>query len=301
MCIEDIYISFTKTMNRRSMSHRLTKKMIENQRKQVLLDYKELFENNELDTPIYTDYMLFYSWIKQSIIHYDQNDTTLNSLWNDITYYHNKLYQWQLVSAFEAYEKYLKSLIPFLNILEKIDKKGCSASKILARLRNLLPEYEELELHTIKETPQEIAAQPMMSDVIDETGEIRKEYREQFFKDSNNRFYLALIEKMRHCIVHNNGQIENKEEFLKETLESIGLFNNGNYEKEYQKIVESYFTISGYKNEITLLEIPLITGVGFDAATGVLDNLFQILLNSAYHIYRELKEKLTTNGGLFDV
>jgi hypothetical protein len=269
------------------MNQRLSLKIIESQRDNILNQYKSIIESKEYDKPLFIDIMSFYLWENNKLFQYEKTETTLKSLFEHLQYYHNKLYQWILSNAFEIYEDFLKKIAEYMREYNfKLDNNDNSASRILKKLRNILVEYERLESNVIKETPKEILhelicqfGKPILS--IDE---IIKKNKNKLFKKINNKFTLALIEEFRHIIVHNNGKIDDKNEFLKKLLINIGLYNNGNYNKDYEEYFNSYFIMEKNPNEISLLEIKETEITSIDT----LDNLINVLNNSAYYIYKEI-------------
>lgn len=191
-----------------------------------------------------------------------------------------------MVTAFEAYEKYLKEL----SCIIFKGKSIISASKALNKIRNKFPSYRDLERKSHVEVSMVIIKQVFPENIQNKIiveNRYSKKYKKIFTKDTNNVFQLALIEKMRHCIVHNNGRVADKDKFLEKILTSIGVYNNGKYDKTYEAIVTSYFS-KKFPDELTLLEIPIEEFPGFSARTDVLSNLFQVLLNSVYYINKEL-------------
>lgn len=287
MDINNIFNEFINQMSLCSMNQRLSLKIIESQRDNILNQYKSIIESKEYDKPLFIDIMSFYLWENNKLFQYEKTETTLKSLFEHLQYYHNKLYQWILSNAFEIYEDFLKKIAEYMREYNfKLDNNDNSASRILKKLRNILVEYERLESNVIKETPKEILhelicqfGKPILS--IDE---IIKKNKNKLFKKINNKFTLALIEEFRHIIVHNNGKIDDKNEFLKKLLINIGLYNNGNYNKDYEEYFNSYFIMEKNPNEISLLEIKETEITSIDT----LDNLINVLNNSAYYIYKEI-------------
>jgi len=281
-----IYDIFIEGMINCSLQQELSLQIIEAQRENIKTKYKDLIEKNQIDKPISTNNLVFYSWENNQGINYGTRDTTIIDLWGDTIFYHNKIYQWLLVTAFEAYEKYLKEISRIIFKGECIN----SASKALKRIRNKFSTYRDLERRTHVEVNMEIIKHVFPENIQNKIiveNRYSKKYKEIFTKDTNNVFQLALIEEMRHHIVHNNGRVPDKDKFLEKILIDIGLYNNGKYDKTFEDIVNSYFSIK-YPDEITLLEIPIEEFPGFSARTDVLFNLFQVLLNSVYYINKEL-------------
>jgi hypothetical protein len=266
-------------------NHRISAQIVEARYEKIIRDYPALVsDSSKQSTPMFDSYMSFYRWDNNSIVRYGEFHDGYTDLIQDIVFNQNKQYQWNLVVAFEAYEKYLKNAISLIislknqnkinvkfetkifravleqdikEINESLQKKqGASATKILIELRHLLPNYALNEKNNTRET--------------------------------NMCFMIALIERMRHHIVHTNGIVLDRNGFTESIVKNIGIFNNGKYDSKYISIVNEYFIMQKYPNEISLLEIPVLDLGSIIAKSDILDNLFQILLNSAYFICEEI-------------
>jgi hypothetical protein len=251
----------------------------------------------------YTEVMSFYQWRDQIINKYKIIDVTPEVFAKELIYHHNKQYQWTLADAFSAYEKFLKKVSSYLFLIDGTVIKADSSSKILARIRNIFPKYAELESCTIKEVPIDMIKRYFPSDIssklINKNGSWNDDYKDIFQKVINNKFFLSLIEQMRHKIAHCDGVVENKEDFLNDILSAIGITGEKN-KRKYMEILDAYFYMPEYKNVIMLLEVQEDNNFGFETYTDVLNNLIQILLNSAYYIYREITETNDSSNGGFD-
>lgn len=315
--IENLYKEFTDGMAKCEMNYRLSEKIIKTQQIQIKSDYKKLFDEQKLDVPITTSCLSFYRWKDNLIENYEKIDITLNSLWDRTIYYHNKLYQWQLVTAFEYYEKYLGGII-------KIFCCNPIRNNFHAKIKECFPEYkkiietklqEKIIIDESQENPsdglisyQQIEKQELFVSPFDCFSE--KTIKEQFIQmivqnneikedgklimknkhdpiNYDHDFSISLIEQLRHVIVHNNGIMQDKDYNIQKILERIGKYNNGNYDQVYNLVLNAYLNS---ENEIQLLEIPVLTTEYFTAQTTVLRNLFSVLLNSGYYIFKEIEE-----------
>jgi len=68
------------------------------------------------------------------------------------------------------------------------------------------------------------------------------------------RVFLPLIEQLRHVIVHCGGAIVNKDEFIKEVLDTEGLYKNGRIDSQTRLILDIPFGQKEYANTVALLE-----------------------------------------------
>jgi hypothetical protein len=113
---------------------------------------------------------------------------------------------------------------------------------------------------------------------------IRNRYPKYVLEETiDNCFLLMLIERMRHHIVHCSGRVSDYDLFIRKILEPIGIYNDGHYDVRYKSTIDDYFK-EDIKGEIVLLEIPVLSLPGLQAETTVLNNLFSVMLNSAFHI-----------------
>jgi hypothetical protein len=271
--IDTIYEKFITKMSQHDKNYGLSVKFIENQIEEIKLTYDSI----DCNTNLYYESSIFYFWDNtQSTFNiYKERDVTIKMLIDDIINHQNIQYQWLLVSAFEDYEKYLKNIyaylscvknkpkelnsIEFINyfdsiyniLIENIDRRN--AFDILKVIRENLPKYKSLEINNSTKCDM--------------------------------RFLLLMIQYFRNIIVHNYGKVNDKEKLFKKLISIIGLY--GVRAKEYEKIFYYYFPNN--TETITLLEIPVFDII--KAETTVLLNLFSVLLNSAYYIKEEVKEK----------
>ena len=259
MRLEQFYNDFTDKIAACSYQKDLSLQIISSQKESISTKYKKYLKENKADTPIEINIDSIYLWENRQIMRFSERNVSVNFIWNSTIYYHNKLHQWLLATSFEAFEVYLKQIYPLLFA----GKTPNSADKILKKIRETYANYKKVEQNKVI---------PFI-----ESNTI------------NNAFQLAMIEKMRHKIVHANGIVNNRKYFLEDILESIGLINNGNYDIKYKNTVDTYFN-NVYAEEIVLLDIPVFESSGFSAQTTVLNNLFSVMLNSAYYIKLEIEK-----------
>ena len=65
------------------------------------------------------------------------------------------------------------------------------------------------------------------------------------------------IEKLRHHIVHTRGAVADKQQFAKDLLSKIGLYNSGKPEKEYLELINTYVRPDGDAHVVRLLDVAL--------------------------------------------
>lgn len=161
-----------------------------------------------------------------SLSSWENNEFTMNDLRSFELELKNRQYQFLLLHAFEAFEKYLKF----------------AASQIGYNEKNFSP------IAFIKHLHKTI---PVVSTII----KIRNENNTKFLDELNLLLTFSLIEQLRHQITHANGYANNKEMFIKKRLNRIGRYNNGKPELEYSNYLNSFFGSKKYENLICLIEV----------------------------------------------
>ena len=282
------YETFCQKIADCALQQQFSLEIIETQRQKILSDYSTEIMAGQFDTPIYKTNLTFYSWDGR-IVNYGNHDATIRTQWDDTVFYHNKIYQWLLVIAFEAYEEYLW----ILNGLYSFGAESKSAKDILWKIRSRFPEYHNFEKRVYAEVNKDLL-KASLSPELQKQLLSDKNYQTNFKKSTTDRidsvFQLALIEAMRHKIVHGNGNAKDRERFVEEILKPIGLYNAGHYKEYFKDQIDSFFTLS-HPDEIALLEIPVLELLRVRARTDILDGLLQVLLNSAYHIRKCIESK----------
>lgn len=136
-----LYEDFTRKIYDLALQKDLSRKIIFAQRESLYSRYSGVIKSGKVDTVVFTDSEVFYLWQDRRIMRYGQKAISINDLYRETYFYHNKLYQWLLAVGFEAYEEYLKKVGEIL-IGPNIPK---SAGKILGKLRNKLTTYKSME------------------------------------------------------------------------------------------------------------------------------------------------------------
>lgn len=85
----------------------------------------------------------------------------------------------------------------------------------------------------------------------------------------NLRLLVILIENLSHPIVHKNGIVLSKLDFVINTLKKSGLYNNGKSDEKYYLLIISFFEDREYKNLITFLEIKVHPEIPLDIHVGL--------------------------------
>lgn len=202
----------------------------------------------------------------------------------------NKQYLWLLVEVHEGFEDYIEDLYAYIgyndNDFWPLEDYG---NITYSELRNKSFEWFQAQARNKKNIPASIL----------------NKFREKFpniaaLEHSNKlginlRLAITLVEFLRHIIVHKNGHVSDKKEFIKRILQKSGLYNNGNYQSLHLSFIEFFFGSGEYQNTIVLVEIPTNPEVPLDTFVNVFEMLPSYLMAYAYMVYEELgktQEKL---------
>lgn len=102
----------------------------------------------------------------------------------------------------------------------------------------------------------------------------------------NFRLFITMIEMFRHIIVHNNGIIKNKNEFISNILKKSNIPKKE--EDTNKNIIFSF--ISKYKNEeyINLIDRDVVRNHSFKVFKNIIGEILEVLLQYAYILRCEL-------------
>lgn len=180
----------------------------------------------------------------------------------------NKQYQWLLAEAYEEFEDCLESVWAYLGHKN-------SGNWPLQDFGNiLLGELPEKDYKWFEERARKKKGGPTA--IINS---LRLSFPAIKSIDCRNRlginlyFAITLIEKIRHIVVHKAGIVESRDDFVKLVLESSGLYNSGNPDKDKVEFVTAFFGDGEYQNHIFLLEIPTDPEIPLDTHI----NLFAVM------------------------
>lgn len=186
----------------------------------------------------------------------------------------NKQYQWLLVEAYEAYEKYLKELYACIGFIDhsfwpardfgdislseiphqdmiwfssQVEQKKDKPKSILLTLRKKIPSIIQIELNN--------------ENTI------------------NYQFATLMIENFRHIIVHHNGNFNNKTDFTTQLFQKLSIKNN--LKPTFENYLNQYTGNKDGVDFILLLERDIKRGLIGLMYHDRLDILINILLSHA--------------------
>jgi len=169
----------------------------------------------------------------------------------------NRQYRWILAEAYEIFEDFLEEAYVFAGLTDETL-------------------WHEKDLNALSQTSVEQTRTEMLVGVVknkrDKPSSILNQFRNCFEElgtvelekgnelQLNMKFTLILIEHLRHIIVHKKGNVSNFQMFCENVIKKSGVYNNGNYPKEYLDFIKLYFGANELENTITLLEYEITEG-----------------------------------------
>jgi hypothetical protein len=163
----------------------------------------------------------------------------------------NRQFQWMLVQAFEDYEDFIFNIFASLALddatiwtgraicknisLHDISKNGLSW--YMGQPKNRKGQVKD-KLNTLQ------AVLPRLKKIEDSNG-----------LNVNLRVGISLVEKLRHLIVHNSGNTNDREFLIDEILKDAGRSITPNASRADREFIEQFLGTSPYDNMISLLEI----------------------------------------------
>lgn len=175
---------------------------------------------------------------------YSRKDYSFAQTAKQVHIHQNKQYQWLLVDAYELFEDFLVDVYrlcganmkefriaedkEFLLSSEVLKRKS---SKIISHFRNCLPELKSIE----------------------KENKLNKDLR----------FYLCMIEKFRHIIVHRAGKTSNVDYLIEQILKGSCLFSDKARRQHAEDVIRDHLGVGEVIGTVVLVEKTLMAGGGF--------------------------------------
>lgn len=204
---------------------------------------------------------------------YAFKDITIKAQIDALVRQTNRQYQWLLAEAYELFEDFLENAY------------ACAAleNRSLWPLRDFgALTYDELTSVTFDKLLEQAKSKK------DKPQSLLNPLREKLLRmkaletrnclNANLWFKINFIEKLRHHIVHTRGAVADKQQFAKDLLTKIGLYNNGKPEKEYLELIDTYIRQDGDAHVIRLLDVALPAEGPFAMHLAIFDDLSDGLL-----------------------
>lgn len=256
MELNQIWTNFAERMAEIELFERAAKKSTQNELSLIAEYTNSLKDNAELkDLSASLHNMTFYDARTGTARFYNHKRLSLEERHLRVLLHKNKQYQWLLAEAYEEFEDFLENVYAYYGTANN----GFWPLKDYGNIT--LPELGKKDYIWHLEQARKKKDVPYS---------ILNKFREQFPElktiEAKNQLRvnlslaIALVEKLRHVIVHKGGKVSNKEGFVKVTTEQAGLYNNGKIAQEHIDFINQYFGNKELENLITLIEIEIPTG-----------------------------------------
>lgn len=213
---------------------------------------------------------------------YAFHDATIQELIDSLVKRTNRQYQWLLADTYELFEDYLEHAYACMGYSDNgawpLRDYGGTC---LPELGTKNYDYFLQQSQNKRERPYSIINQFRLKLPLIKRWELTNSL------DTNLCLAIAVIEKMRHFIVHLRGEVNNKTKATKEILERAAVYNNGNPSEANLSFVSSYLRLTEEDGCICLMDIPAESIGHFD----VFESLSNHLLAYAFTIRNALSKK----------
>ena len=281
MDLDTIWNDFSERMAEIELYYRAAKDIAKKEQQKIAEYLEYLNKNPQLkDVSSSLHNMSFYDAITGEIRFYNFKELNPKNRYLHVLLHKNKQYQWLLAEAYEEFEDFLEKIYAY---------KGYKDNDFWP-----LKDYGNIFISDIKTKDFKwfLERAKQKKDIPHSIlNHFRKRYPIIAKVENDNklrvnlRLAVILIENLRHIIVHKNGIVSNKQDFVINTLKKSGLYNNGKYDEKNYHLITSFFGDKEYENLITLLEIRVHPEIPLDIHVSLFNNLTGYLLAYAYLIY----------------
>ncbi|MGZ8181779.1 MAG: hypothetical protein ACXWT1_07470 [Methylobacter sp.] len=256
MEIIEIFKKYTDEVSQIYLHQRAVKDTAKNELKRLIQQektYEKIYEENpeELKEIFLSAHSLSFRIAKDnSPYFFKYKKNSLEDKKIAVILSKNKQYQWLLAEAYEAFEDFIEYAYAHAGYTDKNFWPLNDFGNIsLSELEEKNFEWFVFRAKEKRDKPQSILSHfrnkfPLLQQI--ETNNKL---------NTNLKLAIALVEQLRHHIVHTSGVVSNKEQFIEKILKKSGLYNNGKFDIQHKEFIEEFFGSGDYKNTIALLEI----------------------------------------------
>lgn len=187
------------------------------------------------DLPLYAHNMWYRDIDSDVRVFYEYTEHNFKELEADLVSYRNRQHQWILVEAFELFEQFVDAC--------RSEMSAYDPSLLDPRDPSLLDRKYSKEL-----------AGKINSLRTRLPGLVRAETSNA--RDLNYRSCLAVIELLRHIVVHEGGRVQNEERFFEKLAQKAQKHNGGMHIFGVEDVARDFLTLRSGKTEVFLLEDP---------------------------------------------
>lgn len=291
MTLDNIWSDFTSAMAEADLMLRKTRSATKAEMGHLLNNEQGMRQHeDDAPRPVSMHNFSFRDIQTGKHIFYDQRDLSIEEVKQHLLLRKNKQYQWLLVEAYEAFEKFLVHVYALVGATcqDCWPMKDYGNVTIAESADNKFSWYLE-QSKKKKDLPHSILIA------------LRKKFSALSEAEINNYlnvhlgFAIALTAKLRHQIVHARGWTRSKEDFIADTAKVVGVYNNGNIPEQHSAFAKMFFGADQYEGMVALLEAPTDPNVPIEMYTCRVGILFEILLGYG-HALVELVRPTTSKG-----
>ncbi|MDR7270101.1 hypothetical protein J2X20_002759 [Pelomonas saccharophila] len=226
--------------------------------------------------------MVFREMRQRRPIFYASSEPSYDELIFSLTVSHNRQYQWLLAEAFELFETFVLDAMacagakdPSVWDQQDLRRMGAYAGQDAA--------WWVAQARALKHPPPTAVALNRLRQLPGV-----RQLEENNAHQVDFRLVLQMIERMRHVIVHNRGQVNSKDEFATGVLRDLGMLSGGRPRPEDAAFIGQFVGNGKLKNTILLLEYPLASEGPGTTYIDVWDHLLGWMLSYAHMLSERL-------------
>lgn len=257
--------------------------------------FKKIFENNSAainltksaDSDKFfgsTHFMGFHRADNNEIVRYGKVRLPHEEMGLLLIKQRNRQYQWLLAEAHEAYEDFIKKISAIVGSKDSSLWNAAQSRKI-----NNASDYLCC-IAIIRRNPSEFSYTKLLSSLRNKFSAINCLEVKNALK-CNLRFYLSLIEQLRHHIVHTKGLIIDTQAFIDKVIGISGLKKND----ELENRVRLYLNDSEGNMFVSLSDRPTRNDNNLEQYHNVIDHLIQMFLSHALIVFEAIEYQNVSN------
>jgi len=254
MNVEEIWSDFTQQMTEIALTRSAVKATSEK-------ELADLPSQDRLDkfgiNIISAESMFFRDLITSEIVFYGHRKMSLQAHKDHIFRVKNKQYQWLLVEAYEAFERFLVKLYALLGT----NRTDCWSMKDYGNITMQELEGKDFDWYFNQAKDKHNLPCSILK-VIHKNDKHWDNYRIKNCLCVDINFAIIFIANLRHVIVHNQGTTNNVDDLINDSLIKSGIANQqgktgelSERTKKCSEFARRFFYTDNYKNTIALLEV----------------------------------------------
>jgi hypothetical protein len=278
MEVAEIFKKYTDKVSQVYLYKRAIKDTAKNEFERLIQYEKTCNENPTLKGISLSAHSLFFrSAYDNSPCFFGYKESNLEDKKIAVILHKNKQYQWLLAEAYEAFEDFIEDAYAYAGYTDKNFWPLSDFGNIS------LSELEEKDFEWFVSQAKEKRGRPQS---------ILNHFRNKFPQlqqietdnklNTNLRLAIALIEQLRHHIVHTSGVVSDKKKFVDHVLSKSGLYKKGKTDVLHNEFIETFFGTGDYRNIISLLEIQTNPEIPLDTYIDVFEDISNYLMAYAH-------------------